>query len=113
MDTPKEVLEQGSTPEPKQAPELRRAARAITGGMQYLLDDAVVGPMRHADGVTDLKWLLTKLISGTWGLNINPKRSQQDAPFPPLQPETNLVVVPPVPSVPPDGAGGDGSNGRE
>ena len=58
---------------PEQVQEHQRALRAIQGGMQYLVDEAVIGPMKHADGISDLKWLLRKLMVGEWGLNMDPQ----------------------------------------
>lgn len=54
----------------------QRLTRAVQGGLQYLLDETVSGPMKHADGVSDLKWLLRKLMVGEYTINLRPDRPQ-------------------------------------
>lgn len=65
---------QQMTPEQQQAQVVR--ARAINGmqkGLEFLIDETVVGPMKYADGVADLKWLLRGLLSGQFSLNLDPQ----------------------------------------
>ena len=86
---------------PEQVQEHQRALRAIQGGMQYLLDEAVIGPMKHADGISDLKWLLRKLMVGEWGLNMDPQNPAgrlptDQAESPKVQPTGRAVEKPPV-----------------
>lgn len=86
---------------PEQIQEHQRALRAIQNGMQYLLDEAVIGPMKHADGISDLKWLLRKLMVGEWGLNMDPQNPAgrlptDQAESPKVQPTGRAVEKPPV-----------------
>ncbi|KKM83936.1 hypothetical protein LCGC14_1304300 [marine sediment metagenome] len=100
---------------PKQVQEHQRALRAIQRGMQYLLDETVTGPMKHSDGVADLKWLLRKLMSGEWGLNMDPKRGEglttdqkdlkQSPDAAPKVPSTPIAGLPAPQKIP----GGNGS----
>lgn len=71
--TPTQELEQAAS---------QRVIRAIQGGLQYLLDTDVIGPMKHADGVADLKWLLRKLMVGEYGVNMKPGRTRAPAAQP-------------------------------
>ena len=91
---------------PEQIEEQQRILRAIHGGMRYLLDEIVVAPTKHADGIVDLKWLLRKLLSGEWGLNMNPQQAEKlttdQEPLPePLSKESpQAVEVIPIAGVP-------------
>ena len=60
----------------EQTQDFQRALRALQGGIKYLIDEEVTGPMKHADGVSDLKWLLGKLMTGEWALNMDPQRKK-------------------------------------
>ena len=62
MDTPAEQMQF------QQARE-QRATHAITGGLQFLDDETVIGPIKHAEGIADLKWLLRTLLAGQFGID--------------------------------------------
>ena len=52
-------------------------ARAINGmkvGLEFLIDDSVIGPIKYAEGLADLKWILRGLLSGQFGLNLDAER---------------------------------------
>lgn len=50
----------------------QRILRAVTLGLKYLEDGDVNGPMKYADAVTDLKWLLRQLTGGVFNINLDP-----------------------------------------
>ncbi len=65
------------TPEEIQAQEnSQRILRAIQVGLQFLVDDEVAAPIKYADGIVDLKWLLRNLGSGVYGINLDPNQQQ-------------------------------------
>ena len=53
-----------------------------------LLDEHVTAPIKYADGISDLKWLLRKILAGDYGIDMDPKATQkraaEDAPQPAL-----------------------------
>ncbi|MEE8598182.1 MAG: hypothetical protein V3S69_01435 [Dehalococcoidales bacterium] len=51
-------------------------ARAVNGmkeGLEFLIDDSVIGPIKYAEGLADLKWLLRGVLGGQFGLNLEPQ----------------------------------------
>ena len=69
------------TPEEIQAQEnSQRILRAIQVGLQFLIDEEVTAPIKYADGIVDLKWLLRNLGSGVYGINLDPNQVQELPP---------------------------------
>ena len=63
------------TPEEIQAQQnSQRIMRAIQVGIAFLNDETVTGPIKYADGISDLKWLLRNLASGIYGINLDPNQ---------------------------------------
>ncbi len=50
----------------------QRILRGLTAGLQYLEDKKVIGPMHYFEGLGDLKWVLTLLLSGRAQIIIAP-----------------------------------------
>lgn len=49
-------------------------AKAINGmkvGLEFLMDDSVIGPIKYAEGLADLKWMLRGMLSGQFRLDFN------------------------------------------
>ena len=60
----------------------QRILRAIQLGLQFLDDDEVTAPIKYADGIVDLKWLLRNLGSGVYGINLDPNQVQIEGKAP-------------------------------
>lgn len=85
--------------------EQQRILRAVTLGLKFLEDEAVSGPMKYADGVTDLKWLLRQLASGGFNINLDPTGQRAGA----MQPPGKLADTP----LSEFATGKDGAEGKE
>jgi len=74
-----------------QLAEQQRAGSGMTQGMEFLEDKSgnVTAPIKYADGIVDLKWLLRMLLSGRFGINFRPAQA----------------AVPPGPRPPGEGEG--------
>ncbi len=75
MSTPADQLQQM-----QQAQEQQRLGRAVQGGLQMLLDEHVTAPIKYVDGISDLKWMLRKLLAGEFAINMDPKAAQVTTP---------------------------------
>ncbi len=56
-----------------------RAVNAMKVGLEFLIDDSVIGPIKYSDGLADLKWMLRGLLSGQFGLNLDVEGSTRPA----------------------------------
>ena len=61
----------------------QRILSATRGGMQFLTDETVAAPIKHADGIVDLKWLLVTLLSGDFVISPRPTAIQPETPSDP------------------------------
>lgn len=48
---------------------------AISVGRQLLTDETVVAPIKYADGIAALKWLLNQLLNGQFAIDFNPQQT--------------------------------------
>ncbi len=48
-----------------------RAVNAMKAGLEFLIDEKVIGPIKYSDGLADLKWMLRGLLSGQFGLSFD------------------------------------------
>ncbi|KKL98759.1 hypothetical protein LCGC14_1821240 [marine sediment metagenome] len=64
--TPEQLLQQQA--------DSQKIMSAIQGGLAFLADETVNGPIKYSDGISDLKWLLRMLISGEYGINTDPNQ---------------------------------------
>ncbi len=54
-----------------------RQAKILSGikvGMQMLEDETVIGPLKYAEGLADLKWILRNLLAGQFSINMESAR---------------------------------------
>ena len=68
------------TPEELQEETSQKILRAIQVGLQFLNDEKVSAPIKYADGIVDLKWLLRNLGSGVYGINLDPNQQGGEDP---------------------------------
>ena len=73
-----------------QQAEQQRAASGMTQGMEFLEDKSgnVTAPIKYADGIADLKWLLRMLLNGRFGINFRPVQAGMPPGPPPPEHET-------------------------
>ena len=53
----------------------QRVSRAVQGGLQFVIDETVTASIKHSGAIEDLKWLLRMLLSGEFGINMDPKNA--------------------------------------
>ena len=66
LPTPEQLLQQQA--------DSQKIMSAIQGGLAFLADETVNGPIKYSEGISDLKWLLRMLISGEYGINTDPNQ---------------------------------------
>lgn len=102
MSTPQEQAQK----QMRQQAIQQRMTSALKGGLDFLQDEAVVAPIKHADGIVDLKWMLRTIASGEFGIDTDPGRKQREA-----------AAKADTPPPPPAGEGEEGdsksNNGKE
>jgi len=72
--TPEQLLQQQA--------DSQKIMSAIQGGLAFLADETVNGPIKYSEGISDLKWLLRMLISGEYGINTDPNQLQIEGKAP-------------------------------
>lgn len=75
---------------PKEQAQLQlqvNTARAVNGmkvGLEFLIDDSVIGPIKYSEGLADLKWVIRGILAGQFALNLAPERGLPAATGKPL-----------------------------
>ncbi len=57
-----------------------RILNGIKGGLEFLIDDAVIGPIKYAESLSDLKWILRGLLAGQFSINLDAQRVLEPKP---------------------------------